>query len=228
MIQSKSIAASQRTVCQPLGPSNPKRAFTLIELLVVIGIIAILASMLAPALSAAKRKARATQCLNHLRQLGAATFMYCEERNDRLPFAWYDSSDNSVNNFLSLLYPIISNKEQFDGYYDFGKGVFACPARLKEPLVGPTPFRISYGMNQYNSIKFPQPETRRLAEAQAKAPANTLLIADIGYVHNHEPIPKLNKYFLGLKHNGNANIVFFDGHVTPHSLRETNDLALQF
>ena len=83
-------------------------------------------------------------------------------------------------------------------------------------------------MNQYNSIKFPQPETRRLAEAQAKAPANTLLIADIGYVHNHEPIPKLNKYFLGLKHNGNANIVFFDGHVTPHSLRETNDLALQF
>jgi prepilin-type N-terminal cleavage/methylation domain-containing protein/prepilin-type processing-associated H-X9-DG protein len=203
------------------------RAFTLIELLVVIAVIAILASMLMPALSAAKQKARATQCLNNIRQMTTATFMYCEEKNDQLPFAWYDSEDNSVNNFHALLMPLLSGRE-FDGYYDFGKGVFACPARQREPLVGPTPFRISYGMNQYNSVKFPDPKTHRLTDAQAKAPSSTLMIADLGYFHNHEPLPGMTAYFIGYKHNGRANMAFYDGHVTAHSLKQTNDLTLEF
>ena len=61
-----------------------RAAFTLIELLVVIAIIAVLAALLLPVLSKAEAKAQAVQCLNNLRQLQIAWYLYADDYNDKV------------------------------------------------------------------------------------------------------------------------------------------------
>src|SRR5215207_7164046 len=102
----------------PAGRDSRRRcphAFTLVELLVVIGIIAVLVSLLLPALNRAREAANRAQCLSNLHQIGIMLNMYANQYKDKIPLGFSTAAGATATgntHFLSRSATTAANAEQ--------------------------------------------------------------------------------------------------------------------
>ena len=199
-----------------------RAGFTLIELLVVIAIIAVLAAMLLPVLAKARESARATQCLNNLRQIGLAVRLYADDNDDTLPRSQHSAFANSQLPWERAVAPQLGwNTTTWTNLLN---GTYHCPADKR-------PGALSYGMNVYFEVgpddDYPgKPQTWRKL-AQIRRPATTVFTAETSTGADHI----MPEYWISIqdamndvdstRHRQKSNYSFADGHAQLLPLAKT-------
>lgn len=224
---------------------KPSSGFTLIELLCVIAVVAILAILVLAAVGRISDKAKTVQCVSHLKQLGAAVFLYVAENDGYIMPALDMRPEKNYNNGRTWHSALISG-----GYFDMDYGqnknaniwnIFYCPSAFpyKHKNVPPNyglmgNIGACYGMrswiipNTADGSQWFRP--RKLISIEK--PSEFFLIADSwwntvqGQGYMIEPMPGNGNQFVHLRHGGGvANCLMADGSVQAKNAEWFKEIA---